>query len=186
MGISLFDLAKPVEKNPATGGGINSQIILIQESDINWSQFPARDVVDGVTITQNIPLKAGKYFHRLYLTQGTIKPAQKKLKGSNQDCGGYQITLEGFYPGLGKAIQKWITNFGVDFKGLVIIQNCSAGIKYLVGEACNLVTIESIDSTWGEEVDKEKGSKIIFTCKQSVPMAFYEGAITFDPSSASW
>ena len=66
------------------------------------------------------------------------------------------------------------------------MKNCSAGTKYLVGEAYNLLTIESIDSTWGEEVDKEKGSKIIFTCKQSVPMAFYEGAVTFDPSSASW
>jgi hypothetical protein len=48
------------------------------------------------------------------------------------------------------------------------------------------IRFQFIDSTWGEEVDKEKGSKIIFTCKQSVPMAFYEGAVTFDPSSASW
>jgi hypothetical protein len=38
----------------------------------------------------------------------------------------------------------------------------------------------------GKEMDKEKGSKIIFTCKQSVPMAFYEGAVIFNPSSASW
>ncbi|MCX6249353.1 MAG: hypothetical protein NTX61_01235 [Bacteroidetes bacterium] len=50
----------------------------------------------------------------------------------------------------------------------------------------HLVTIESIDSTWGEEVDKEKGSKIIFTCKQSIPMAFYEESDQFDPSYSSW
>jgi len=28
--------------------------------------------------------------HSFYMTQGTIKPSQKKLKGSNQDCGGYE------------------------------------------------------------------------------------------------
>ncbi|MCX6252532.1 MAG: hypothetical protein NTX61_17495 [Bacteroidetes bacterium] len=140
MGISLFDLAKPVEKNPATGGGINSQIILVQESDINWGQFPACDVVYGVTITQNIPLKAGKYFHRLYLTQGTIKPAQKKLKGSNQDCGGYHEVFSWRSPSTRKD-----------------------SLRKLDGKF--VFVIESIDSTWGEEVDKEKGSKIIFTCK---------------------
>ena len=35
-------------------------------------------------------------------------------------------------------------------------------------------------------MDKEKGSKIIFTCKQSVPMAFYEGSAQCNPASASW
>jgi hypothetical protein len=38
---------------------------------------------------------------RFYMTQGTIKPSQKKLSGPNQDCGGYEIGEEGFHPDCG-------------------------------------------------------------------------------------
>ncbi len=120
--------------------------------------------------------------HSFYMTQGTIKPSQKKLKGSNQDCGGFEIGLEGFYPGIEKAVQKWIQNFGIDFKGIVIIQNCASNKRYLIGEPCNLVHLETIDTTWGEEIDKDKGHKFGFLCKQSSPMAFYEGALAMDPN----
>ena len=41
--------------------------------------------------------------------------------------------------------------------------------RYLNGEPCNLVHIEDIDTTWGEEIDKDKGSKFTFKCKQSAP-----------------
>ena len=181
----LFDLAKPAGDNAGGGGGIKSEIILIQESDIDWTLFPARDV-DGVTITGDIALKTDKFMQRFYMTQGTIKPNQKKLKGSNQDCGGYEISLEGFYPGIEKAVQKWIAQFGIGFKGIVIIQNCASSKRYLIGEPCNLVHIEDIDTTWGEEIDKDKGSKFTFKCKQSAPMAFYEGTIAYNPASASW
>src|SRR5208283_904503 len=98
MTIALFDLAKPSVRNAGGGGGIIYKNILIQEEDIDWTTFPARDV-DGVTIADDIQMKTGKFMHSLYMTQGTIKPSQKKLKGSNQDCGGYEIALEGFYPG---------------------------------------------------------------------------------------
>ncbi|MFH1297441.1 MAG: hypothetical protein ABIJ04_09240, partial [Bacteroidota bacterium] len=153
----LFDLAKPAGDNAGGGGGIKSEIILIQESDIDWALFPARDV-DGVTITDDITLKTDRFMQRFYMTQGTIKPNQKKLKGSNQDCGGYEISLEGFYPGIEKAVQKWIAQFGIGFKGIVIIPNCASSKRYLIGEPCNLVHIEDIDTTWGEEIDKDKGS----------------------------
>ena len=185
MTIALFDLAKPSVRNAGGGGGIKSEIILIQEADINWDTFPQRDA-DGVTIADDIQLLTGKFMHSLYMTQGTIKPSQKKLKGSNQDCGGYEIGLEGFYPGIEKAVQAWKAQFGISFKGLIIIQNCSEGIMYLIGEKCNLAHIDNIDTTWGEEVDKEKGSKFTFTSKQSTPMAIYEGVIEYDPSSTSW
>ena len=135
MTIALFDLAKPTVRNAGGGGGIKSEIILIQEADIDWDTFPQRDA-DGVTIADDIQLLTGKFMHSLYMTQGTIKPSQKKLKGSNQDCGGYEIGLEGFYPGIEKAVQKWIQNFGIDFKGIVIIQNCASNKRYLIGEPC--------------------------------------------------
>ena len=181
MPVSLFDLAKPSVRNPGGGGGIKSEIILILESDIDWATFPDRDA-DGVTITPDIPLKTGKFMHSFYMTQGTIKPSQKKLKGSNQDCGGFEIGLEGFYPGIEKAVQKWIQNFGIDFKGIVIIQNGTNNRNYLIGEKDNLAHIEAIDTTWGEEIDKDKGHKFSFLCKQGSPMAFYEGALIMDPN----
>ena len=58
--------------------------------------------------------------------------------------------------------------------------------RYLIGDPGNLVHIEDIDTTWGEEIDKDKGSKFTFKCQQSAPMAFYEGAIAYNPASASW
>ena len=185
VSIALFDLAKPVGKNPAAGGGVNSSIILIHEDDIDWSKFPARDA-DDATISTDIVMKAGKYMHRFYMTQGTIIPSQKKLKGPNEDSGGWELSLVGFYPGMEAAVQKWMAAFGITFKGIIIIQNCSNGMKYLMGGPCNLVHIDAIDTAWGEEVDKEKGSKVTFIAKQNFPMAIYTGGIKYDPGSQSW
>jgi hypothetical protein len=49
--------------------------------------------------------------HFAFLRPAMIKSTQMKFKGSNQDCGGYQVSLEMFYPGVEKSIQKWIANF---------------------------------------------------------------------------
>ena len=35
-------------------------------------------------------------------------------------------------------------------------------------------------------ISRHKGSKFNFKCKQSAPMPSYEGAIAFNPASASW
>jgi hypothetical protein len=80
---------------------------------------------------------ASRVTHHGNMTQGTIKPSQKKLKGSNQDCGGFEGGLEGFHPGMEKTVQKWIHNFGIDFKGLLIIQNGTNNRQYLLGENDN-------------------------------------------------
>jgi len=64
----------------------------------------------------------------------------------------------------------------------VIIQNCASSKRYLIGEPCNLVHIETIETTWGEEIDKDKGHKFGFLCKQGSPMAFYEGLLVMDPN----
>ena len=55
MSISLFDLAKPTVRNAGGGGGIKSEIILIQEADIDWDTFPQRDT-DGVTMAADIAM----------------------------------------------------------------------------------------------------------------------------------
>ena len=182
--ISLFDLARPTGSNPGAGGGLDSEIILIMASDIDWANYPSRDA-DGVTIS-DIPLKAGKYMHRFYATQDTIEPYFKKLKGGNKDSGGYEVGVKGFYPGMELAILKWIANFGYAFEGIVIIQNCANTTKYILGEPCNLVICDNIESVWGSTVDKEKGNNFTFMSKQKNPLGIYSGAIKYDPSSASW
>jgi hypothetical protein len=46
------------------------------------------------------------------------------------------------------AVQKWIQDFWIDFKGIVIIQNCASNKRYLIREPCNLAHIESIETTF--------------------------------------
>jgi hypothetical protein len=54
-------------------------------------------------------------------------------------------------------------------------------LAYDLGKAINhMVHIETIETTWGEEIDKDKGHKFSFLCKQGSPMAFYEGALVMD------
>ena len=46
----------------------------------------------------------------------------------------------------------------------------------------NLVYIETISTTFWEEIAKDKGHKFGFLCKQESPMAFYEGSLLMDPN----
>ena len=182
--VSLVDLIRPAISNPGAGGGLKSEILLIHNDDINWNSFPDRTAT-GEVIT-DIPLKAGKYMHRFYLTQDVIEPSSKKLKGSNNDCGGYEVQLKGFSPGWNNAILSWIALYGYSFKGLVIMQNCTDGKRYLIGEPCNPVYVDDIQSSWGVDVSKDKGHNFIFGSKQSKPIAIYTGVVKYDPTSASW
>jgi hypothetical protein len=52
------------------------------------------------------------------MTQGTIKLSQKKLKESNQDCGGFEVGLEGFYPGLKRLFRSGFRTSGLTLKAL--------------------------------------------------------------------
>lgn len=183
--VSLLDLARPSGDNPGAGGGIDSEIILINAEDVNLSSFPTPTAGTNL-ISSNIPMKSGKYMHRFYATDGTIKPNMKKIKGSNKDSGGYEVSVEGFHPGMGDAIMNWIANFGYSFKGFVIVSNHSGTDRYLLGERGNLVSVDDLEMMWGEEVDKDRGTKVIFKAKQSRPIAKYTGAIVYDPGSASW
>ncbi|MFZ4523825.1 MAG: hypothetical protein ACOYNC_19140 [Bacteroidales bacterium] len=181
---SLVDLARPAGNNPGAGGGIKSEILLIPEDSINWNAFPSRGA-DGITIA-TVPLKAGKYMKRFYMTDDVIEPSQKKIKGGNVDSGGWEISLKGFHPGWGDAVMSWIALNGYSFKGCIIFRNCADGKKYLIGEPCNVVHVDDIQSKWGSSVEKERGHEIVFTSKQSMPLAVYTGPISYDPTSASW
>lgn len=185
LSVALLDLARPAGNNVGGGGGIDSEIILIPVENIDMTNFPSRSA-NGGSITGDIPLKAGKYMHRFYATQETLKPNMKKIKGSNKDSGGYEVSIEGFHPGWEQAILDWIASYGFSFQGFVIVQNCANSKRYLMGEPCNLITIDSIESSWGESVDKDKGSKVIFLGKQSQPVAIYSGVILYDSGSSSW
>lgn len=185
LNVALFDLAAPSESNAGAGGGIDTEIILIPDENIDWPNFPAR-TANGSTLGTTIPLKEGKYMHRFYSTEGTIKPTQKKAKGANKDCGGWEVGVECFHPGLTSQIIGWLDSFAFPFKGLIIIQNCANSTKYLFGELCNLMHVDDAETLWGEEVDKEKGNKIIFKGKQSRPYCIYSGSLVYDPGSTSW
>ena len=182
--VSLIDLARPAGSNPGSGGGLNSEILLIHSENIDWLTYPARGAT-GETIA-DIPLKAGKYMHRFYMTSDVIEPSQKKIKGSNKDSGGYEIQLKGFYPGWGNAVLSWIAQYGYAFEGIIIIQNNADGKRYVIGEPCFLTLIDDIQSAWGATVEKDKGHTITFGAKQKNPMGIYTGAIKYDPGSASW
>lgn len=184
VNIALFDLAGPTEGNAGAGGGLDTEIILIPDENIDWPNFPDRTSNGSKLAT--IPLKAGKYMHRFYATQGSIKPGQKKLKGTYKDCGGFEETIECFHPGMNAEIIAWIDSFAFPFKGLIIIQNCADSKKYVFGEKCNLMYVDDAETMWGEEVDKDKGNKLTFKGKQSRPFCLYEGSLTYDPGSTSW
>lgn len=112
-----------------------------------------------------------------------IEGLEYLIKRFNQDSGGFEVGLEGSYPGIEKAVQKWIQNLGIDFKGLVIIQNGTNNRKYMIEEKDNLAHSETIDTTWGEEIDKDKGHKFSFVSKQGSAMAFYEGELLMDTTT---
>ncbi len=182
--VSLVDLARPTGNNPGSGGGMKSQIILIPDESIDWPNTPSRSA-DGLTLT-NIALKSGKYMKRFYMTSDVIEPGMKKLKGTNQDCGGWEVSLKGFHPGWGDAVMSWIALNGYSFKGLVMIQNGADGKKYVLGENGNLVYCDDINAKWGASVEKDKGLDFTFIGKQSNTYATYSGVLKFDPTSASW
>lgn len=182
--VSLIDLARPAGNNPGSGGGLKSEIILIPEENINWATFQPRGP-DGITVI-DIPMKTGKYMKRFYMTPDVIEPSEKKIKGSNVDCGGWEVSVKGFHPGFADAVMSWIALNGYSFKGLVIIQNGTENKKYLLGEYGNLVYVDDIQSKWGASVEKDKGHEITFSAKMKNTIGTYTGQIKYDPTSASW
>ena len=89
-----------------------------------------------------------------------MEPSQNKIKGSNSDSGGWEISLKGFHPGWGDAIMSRIALYGYSFRRVIIFRSCATGKKYLIGEPCNIVHVDDIQVQWGASVEKEAGHEI--------------------------
>ena len=99
----------------------NFKRICVCEKDVNWDLSPDRTVNDSDIAS--MPLKAGKYMKRFYMTDDVIEPAQKKIKCGNVDSGGWEVSLKGFFPGWGDAVMAWIATNGYACKGCAIFRN---------------------------------------------------------------
>lgn len=173
---ALTDLEKPAGAMPGTGGGIRSIIYAALEDDIEIANFPSRQT-DKVTILTDLPFKANKYLHRIYGTEKTIEPIEKKLKGPNRDSGGYEISLKYFHPAVSVAVQEFKakhsnSNF---FLILKVYQN-GAFTNYLIGEPYNTAWMDDYETKFGKDQTEAKGTDFTFLCYQGLPMAIYQGA----------
>lgn len=185
---ALVDLEKPAGAKPGTGGGIRTIIYAALEDDINLGAFPARGD-DYVTISQNLPLKAGKYMHRIYATEKTIEPIEKKLKGPNRDSGGFEISLKFFHPGVAAAVQEFKAKHSdSNFFLIIKVYQNGAFTNYLIGEPYNTVWMDDYETKFGKDQTEAKGTDFTFLCYQSLPMAIYTGATDAltDNASASY
>jgi hypothetical protein len=180
----LTDIDKSSVPNPGAGGGIKSVIYAILEDDVDIDSFPSRGD-DLVTITADIPLKAGKYIHQIYATEDTIEPLEKLLQGPNRDANSFEITLNFFHPDLAKAIQEFKAKH-ISSRFFLLFKLCVLDRVYLIGEPCNTAYITLSDATLGKNSKEGRGTNFTFVAQQSLPMAFYEGTLgPLEPDSQS-
>lgn len=173
----MFSLRKPAGANVGGGGGLKNEIILAKLEDLNLP-LPAR-APDGVTITESLQLKPGKKMHALYVTNKTLEPSHKRVAGSNADCYGYEVGVNGFFPGLGKDILSFLAQHG-DFTGIALLRNFKedgSQVCYMLGTATSPVELGDADSKWGKVANEDKGTTLTFKGVQESPFAIYEGAL---------
>jgi hypothetical protein len=168
-----MDIDKPTGDNPGAGGGLGTIVFAILLDNITG--FPARGA-DLVTMTTDFALATGTYIHQIYATHQTIEPKETKLNGENKDCGGVEISLSFFHPGLAVAIQEFkAKHMSSDF--ILLIKNANTGTVYVIGEPSNPAYMEGWDATWGKGIADGKGTTFTFKSQQSLPMGIYTGAI---------
>lgn len=175
--MDLFNLTKPQEPNAGGGGGIINEILLARLEDLALP-MPGREA-DGVTISDDILMKEGKKFHRLYATNKTLEPSQKRVAGSNADCYGYEVGLTGFFPGLGKKVLSFLALHG-NFTGVIILRSVKddgSEVRYLLGDTATPVELSDADSKWGKLPNEDKGTTLTFKGTQRLPFAIYEGEL---------
>ena len=179
MAYDLKNIYRPNSATPGNAGGIRNKLILIKADDVET--FPERDE-DLVTITGDIELKEGKFMHTLYVTTKTAIPRQEKVAGSNDDCGGFRVSVEFFHPGFEKPFQEFLAKFATGFNGYVIFEHAKTGRMYLIGEPGNEAVLKTSTGEWSGNMDGgTKGSTNTFESLQELPMAIYEGSTSFDP-----
>jgi hypothetical protein len=175
--MELFNLLKPSEPNAGGGGGIINEILIAQLDDLALP-LPGRNA-DGITITDDILMKEGKKFHRLYVTNKTLEPSQKRVSGSNADCYGYEVGITGFFPGLGKELLSFLALHG-NFTGVAILRSVKddgSEVRYLLGDSATPIELSDTDTKWGKLPNEDKGTTLTFKGTQRLPFAIYEGEL---------
>lgn len=168
---ALFNVDKPTGANPGAGGGLKTVVYAALLSDI--ATFGARGE-DLVTIATNFVMEAGKFIHQIYATDKTIEPKETKLAGENKDCGGVEISLNFFHPGLIAKIQEFkAKHMNEDF--ILFIRDFTNDVIYVIGEPGNPAWMEGFETTWGKTIAEGKGTSFTFKSQQSLPMAIYTG-----------
>jgi hypothetical protein len=183
MSYDLVDLLKNQTPGVGSGGGIVTTIYAFLKRDVKT--WPARGA-DLVTIATAFVLNTGKYVHQIYATHQTIEPKETKLPGENKDCGGVEISLPFFHPGISEAIQSFKAKYmNEDFILAFVDANLTKTL--IIGEQGNPAWIEGWDTGFGKTVADGKGTTFTFKCQQSLPMAIYTSDITalLDQSSGS-
>lgn len=177
----LEDIAKPAGASVAAGGGLNNEVIVMLEDDVQT--VPERGA-DLVTMTGNIVMKTGKHMHTIYATPKTLEPTLKKLKGDNSDITAFEVGLKFFHPGLAAAILSFMAKHSGD-KFFLILRNCAASTMYFLGEKCNPVMADDFESIWGKNLTEGKGTNFTFLGQQTLPYAIYSGELTLSDDSGS-
>ena len=177
---SLLDIGKPLTANAGAGGGLNNEVIIFLEDDVQT--FPPRGA-DSVTIATDFVMKAGKYMRVLYSTPETIEPIQKKIKGDNIDITAWEVGLNFFHPGLEASILQFMAEHSGS-KFHFILRNCAADKMYYLGEKCNPILMDEAESKWGKKVEEGKGTTFNFLGHQSMPYAIYTGLLTLEAAAS--
>jgi len=174
MSYDLVDLQKNQTPGVGSGGGIVTTIYACLKSNIKI--WPARGA-DLVTISTPFVMELGKYWHQIYATHQTIEPKETKLAGENKDCGGVEISLPFFHPGVSEAIQSFKAKFmNEDF--ILAFVDANLQKTLIIGESGNPAWIEGWETGFGKTVADGKGTTFTFKCQQSLPMAIYTLDIT--------
>ncbi|NCB43569.1 MAG: hypothetical protein EOM59_13265 [Clostridia bacterium] len=177
----LEDITKPAGSSPGAGGGLNNEVILMLEEDVE--SLPERGV-DLVTMTGNITMKTGKYMHSIYGTPKTLEPTLKKVKGDNSDITAFEVGLKFFHPDLAAAILSFMAKHSSS-KFYLILRNCASERMYFIGEKCNPLMLDEFESIWGKLLTEGKGTNFTFLGQQTLPYAIYAGTLTLSEESGS-
>lgn len=172
-----MNIGRPPVRNVGGGGNIKNEIILIPAGTYGTPLPPVNE--DTGTITEPIAMFPGQLMHSIYMTDRTIKPTCSRQEGSNMDCYGYQVGIEGFHPGWEAAILTFLRRHG-DFRGLSILRSInpdSTERRYLLGGSNDPISISAAESSWGAKANEDKGTKINLVGLQPDPIAIYDGPL---------
>lgn len=169
----LETISKPTADNPGSGGGFKNNLYIALATDIDEDNFPSRDA-DKVTLSTKIPFLAGKGWKRIYSTPDELELRQEVV--GELDGKGFEIFLEIFHPGMSTEISEFLAKHA-NGNFYLLIEECAADAKYLVGSPCSQAKIDTAPFTSGKKVADRKGTVLTFKCESPYPIAKYTGSI---------